>query len=43
MKLSLIQMSPATGDLEGNAEKIISEIKNAKKQGETLLFFLKWL
>ncbi|HLC78081.1 MAG TPA: NAD+ synthase [Candidatus Nanoarchaeia archaeon] len=39
MKLSLIQMSPATGDLEGNAEKIISEIKNAKKQGADLVIF----
>lgn len=39
MKLALVQMSPVTGDLQGNAKRIKEEIRGAKKQRADLIIF----
>ncbi len=39
MKLSLVQMSPVTGDLKGNFEKICREIDNAKIKSADIVVF----
>jgi NAD+ synthase (glutamine-hydrolysing) len=39
MRISLAQINPTVGDLEGNAKKIISYIRRAKKHGSEIVVF----
>lgn len=39
MKIALAQISPVTGDLKGNAERIIREIAVAKNKGADIVIF----
>src|SRR3989344_4793324 len=39
MKIAMVQMSPATGDLDGNKNKIINEITISKKLGADIVVF----
>ncbi len=39
LKIALAQINPTVGDLDGNAKKIIREIKRAREQGAGLVVF----
>jgi NAD+ synthase (glutamine-hydrolysing) len=39
MKISLVQISPVTGDLIGNKERIVKEIELARDKGANLIIF----
>ena len=39
MKITLAQLNYTTGDIDGNAAKIIAAIENAKAQGAELIVF----